>query len=212
MEKEVLTKIYLLRKLKPSASFVENTKESILQRDAVLATQKKQSVLSEFTGSFVSVFANSVFQSRMAVVGAFMFLFFFGILAYPLLPLNYEYSFVYIPALENGVEREEEIKMVAETDEMMVEVATSKKPIEKNLAELEDVYRNIQRQVLGSMIPAEEKVAVNLTDEDIIDYHLTRIESNDLRKNDERIKKIKEAKDGEDYGDAFNMIVDILSE
>jgi hypothetical protein len=209
MEKEVLTKIYLLRKVKPSASFVENMKESILQRDAVLAN-KEQSVISEFTGSLLSVFANSVFQSRMAVVGAFMFLFFFGILAYPLLPLNYEYNFVYIPTLENKTE--EEIKMVAETDEMMVEVATAKEPIKKNLAEIEDVYRNIQRQVLGSMIPEEEKVAVNLTDKDIIDYHLTKIEDNELKKEDERVEMIKSASEKENYGEAFDMLVDILSE
>jgi hypothetical protein len=209
MEKEVLTKIYLLRKVKPSASFVENMKESILQRDAVLAN-KEQSVISEFTGSLLSVFANSVFQSRMAVVGAFMFLFFFGILAYPLLPLNYEYNFVYIPTLENKTE--EEIKMVAETDEMMVEVATAKEPIKKNLAEIEDVYRNIQRQVLGSMIPEEEKVAVNLTDKDIIDYHLIKIEDNELKKEDERVEMIKSASEKENYGEAFDMLVDILSE
>ncbi len=206
MEKEVLTKIYLLRKVKPGASFVENTKESILQRDAVFANEKKQSVLSEFPGSLVSVFANSVFQSRMAVTGAFVFLVFFGILAYPLLPLNYEYNFVYIPALENGVEKEEEIKMVAETDDMTVEVATSRKPLKKEFAALEDVYVNIQRQVLGSMIPEEEKVAVNLTDKDIVDYYLTKIEDPEIRKD------LQEASEGEDYGKAFDMIVDFLAE
>jgi hypothetical protein len=206
MEKEVLTKIYLLRKVKPSASFVENMKESILQRDVVLVNTKKQSVLSEFTGSFISVFANSVFQSRMAVIGAFMFLFFFGILAYPLLPLNHEYNFVYIPALEN--EAEEEIKMVAETEEMTVETAISKRPIEKDLATLEEasgLIENLARKVLGSMIPEEEKVAVNPTDKDIVDYYLTKIEDPEDKKN------LEEASEREDYGKAFNIIVDNLA-
>jgi hypothetical protein len=205
MEKEVLTKIYLLRKVKPSASFVERAKENILQRDVVLV--KEESVISEFTGSLLNVFANSVFQSRMAVVGAFMFLLFFGVLAYPLLPLNYEYNFVYIPALENGAE--EEIKMVAETDEMTVDVATSKKSIRKDLAVLEEasyLVENLARKVLGSMIPEEDKVAVNLTDKDIINYYLTKIEDPETRKN------LEEASEREDYGKAFNVIVDFLAE
>lgn len=207
MEKEVLTKIYLLRKVKPSVSFVENTKESILQRDAVLVGQKKQSVLSEFSGSVISVFANSVFQSRLAVVGAFMFLFFFGILAYPLLPLNYEYNFVYIPALEERTS--EEVKMVAETEEMTIETATLRNPIRKDLATLEEasyLVDNLARKVLGSMIPEEEKVAVNLTDKDIVNYYLVKIEDSELRKN------IEEASEREDYSKAFNMIVDFLAE
>ena len=208
MEKEVLTKIYLLRKVKPSVSFVENTKESILQRDAVLAN-KEQSVISEFTGSLVNVFVNSVFQSRMAVVGAFMFLLFFGVLAYPLLPLNYEYNFAYIPTLENRTVKEEGIKMVAETDEMNVEVATSKKLIRKDFIALEEasnLVENYARRVLGSMIPEEDKVAVNLTDKDIINYYLTKIEDPETRKN------LEEASEREDYGKAFNVIVDFLSE
>ncbi len=206
MEKEVLTKIYLLRKVKPNASFVERAKENILQRDVVLV--KEESVISELTGSLLNVFANSVFQSRMAVVGAFMFLLFFGVLAYPLLPLNYEYNFVYIPTLEERI-NEEGVKMVAETDEMMVDVATSKKPIRKDLAVLEEASNlvdNLARKVLGSMIPEEEKVAVNLTDKDIVDYYLTKIEDPGLR------KELKEVSEREDYSRAFNMIVDFLAE
>jgi hypothetical protein len=66
--------------------------------------------------------------------------------------------------------------------------------------------------VLGSMIPEEEKDVVNLTDKDIVNYHVAKIEENETKKNDERISKIKEASEGENYGEAFNMIVDILSE
>ncbi len=212
MEKEVLTKIYLLRKVKPEASFVESTRESIFGKDAVLVNNTKEKVvISEFVGSFFNVFTNSVFQSRMAVVGAFMFLFVFGILAYPLLPIKEDYNFAYIPPLEREVE-EPGIQVLTDEEEMTVEVASTKNPIKKEFAAIEDVFVNIQRQVLGSMIPEEEKEVVNLTDQDIVNYHVAKFEENEEKKDDERILKIKEASENENYSEAFNMIVDILAE
>jgi hypothetical protein len=213
MEKEILTKIYLLRKVKPTASFVERTRENIFGKDVALVSEKKENiVISEFVNSFFNVFANSVFQSRMAVVSAFTFLLVFGILAYPLLPIEEDYDFAYIPDLGRTGAEGPAMQMLTDGDDMTIEVATTRKPIEKEFAAIEDVFVSLQRQVLGSMIPEEEKDVVNLTDKDIVNYHVAKIEESETNKDDERISKIKEASDGENYGEAFNMIVDILAE
>ncbi len=98
--------------------------------------------------------------------------------------------------------------MVAETDEMMIETAAAGRPIEKDLATLEEasgLIENLARKVLGSMIPEEEKVAVNLTDKDIVNYYITKIEDPETR------KSLEELSEKEDYSKAFNVIVDNLA-
>ncbi len=213
MEKEILQKIYLLRKVKPNASWEERTKQNILERDTVSGMR-----------SFADVLTTPIFQNRLAVMGAFAFLLIFGFLAFPLFPLDYGYEVVYLPPVER-VEEEEELKMVAEENEMVVDVAKEKEPIKKTFSSLEENLVNTMRQVLGSMVEnGDEEYRRHLTDEEIINYHIAKLEgeskdddigmmtmSIEETEEDERLEMVKNARDNEDYGEAFDLLVDILA-
>ncbi len=213
MDKKTLEKIYLLRKIRPEKTWVFAMKESIPAEitPAVQAESRKVSVWEYF--------ALPVVQNRLTLAGAFAFLFFFGYLVFPLLPSNYDYV-AYIPAFV--VEEKENLNMIPEDGEESIEMAKRKQPIEKEFAVLKEGLYAVQRQVLGTMIEEEEKIEIETwTDKDIVDYYIAKIEGErddtvqvmmmGVQEEDERLEMLKEAHEKEDYGEAFNLIVDILS-
>ncbi len=214
MEKEILQKIYLLRKVKPNASWEERTKQNILERDTVSGERR-----------FADVLTTLVFQNRLAVMGAFVFLLVFSFLAFPLFPIDYGYEVVYLPPVERVEEKEEELKMVAEENEMVVDVAEGEETIERRYSALEESLVSAMRVVLGNMVEnGDEESRQRLTDKEIIDYHIAKIEgeseddvgmmvmSIEETEEDERLEMVKTARDNEDYGEAFDLLVDILAE
>ncbi len=211
MEKETLQKIHLLRKIKPEEGFVLSTKENIMKTPF---ERNEESILSRFNA--ISFNSNS-----LSFAGAFLFLLVFGFLALPLSPLNYQDTYVYLPAVVEE-EKEEEIRMVAEEDEMTIARAEKKEPVKREFAALEDAFRSIQRQVLSTMIETEDAdTKANMSDREIIEYHIAKIEGESSSEigtmtmnvgNDERLDLAKKALEDENYGEAYDIIVDILSE
>ncbi len=211
MDKETLEKIYLLRKIRPEKTWVSVMKKNILDEPVQKEETRGVSVWEYFT--------QPVLQSRMAVAGAFAFLFFFGYLVFPLLPSNYDYV-AYIPA-PVVVEEEEDINMVPDDSEDSIEIAGEEQTIESELKVLKEYLYVISRQVLGTMIRDEGEVEVDTwTDKDIVEYYIAKIEGESstgvmtmgVQEEDERLEMLKEANEEGDYGEAFNLIVDILSE
>lgn len=210
MEKETLQKIYLLRKIKPDQGFVSRAKEDILSRPM---ERNEVSILS---------YLNSVsLNSSFSFAGAFLFLLVFGFLALPLSPTNYQDNFVYLPSDVNE-EKEEEVRMVAEEEEMTIATGKTEKPVKREFAALEDSFRAIQRQVLSTMIDNDTREqSASLTDKEIVEYHIAKIEESNSSEvgvmtmsvgQDDRLDLAKEALEKEDYGQAFDIIVDIYSE
>ncbi len=224
MEKEILEKIYLLRKVKPESSFVEETKQSILQGGAFFRDAKKESVISEEKQhSFFDALVNPVFQSRLAVVGAFAFLLVFGALSSNHFPFEYDYGYVYNPVIR------EDLRMVAQDDEDAVEVATTNQSLQNEFNKLKNAYELIQRQVLGTMIEEEKGVdSSSLTDKEIVEYFIAKFEEEDTEdtvqimgmlsveeeKDEEEsvleslLEDLKEAYEEEDYIKGFDIIVE----
>ena len=224
MEKEILEKIYLLRKVKPESSFVEETKQSILKGSASFTDTKKESVISEEKQhSFFDVLVAPVFQSRLAVVGAFAFLLVFGALSSNHFPFEYEYGYVYTPVIQ------EDVKMVAEDDEDAVEIASRDASLQNEFNKLKNAYELIQRQVLGTMIEEESGVdSSSLTDREIIEHFIAKFEEEspedtvqimgmlsveEEKKDDDSVldnllEDLKEAYKEEDYIRGFDIIVE----
>ena len=212
MDKKTLEKIYLLRKIRPEKTWISDMKEEIFG-EAEFTAQPESRRLSVW-----DYFAVPVVQSRFAVAGAFMFLLFYGYLVLPLLPSNYDYV-AYIPT--SIVERGEGLRLVPEGEEGNVEMAQRKQPIEKKLAVLKEGLYGVQRQVLGTMIEDEEQIEVeSWTDKDIVEYYIDKIEGEEksevgmmigAQEEDSKLTLLKDAYEEEDYGEAFNLIVDILS-
>ncbi len=147
MEKEILQKIYNLRKVKPDSDWVEKTKESILKEDAVFDG-------SRF--SFSDYFAIPAFRNGLTVAGACAFLLAFVILAFPLLPSNYESNFAYIPAPVGVVEERDKVREVSEEDEVAAKRARLEDPVRSEYDLLMSVYRELQSEVLGTRFNTED--------------------------------------------------------
>jgi hypothetical protein len=218
MEKEILEKIYLLRKIKPEDGFVESTKRSILELEEENVREKGVSF-----SAVLDFLLTPRQNSAVALAGAFAFLMVFGFLALPFFPYDYEHGYVRAPLV---IESEEE-RRVAKENEMTVDVAERERLVNQDFAVLENSFREIQRQVLGTMIEKEEGVDVaNFTDKEIIEYHIRKIEEgadeintgigvmtveSTESRDEEMLEEAKEALKEEDYGRAFDVIVDILS-
>ena len=212
MDKEILEKIYLLRKIGP-----EKDRVSAMKRNILHSSEKREEKIKVSVWDYL---ASPLTQNGLTVAGAFAFLFFFGYLTFPLLPSNYDYV-TYIPPSIKMAEREN-LNMVPEDEKESVEIAERKKPIEKDFATLKETLHGLQRQVLGTRIEDEGLVEVDTwSDKDIVEYYIAKIEGEEesggvttmgVQEEDEKLEMLKKANEEEDYGEAFNIIVDILSE
>lgn len=217
MEKELLSKIYKLRKVKPSDDFVRGAKENILAQEE---TAEKESVLLSPT-----------FQHGFVMAGAFVFLVFFGYLAFPLTP-EYDPHFVSYPQeiVEQRKEREEELdrtenKIAEHEDGERVEVAEREETINQEFATLEEGLREIQRQVFGTKISEETgEERETYSDKEIAEYLIAEMEEDgeedemtmsihttapDSDEEDsDKVERARNAMEEEDYGKVFDIYLE----
>jgi hypothetical protein len=211
MEKEVLSKIYMLRKIKPEKAWLNSTKDSILERGD-FAVEKNISI-RETAQILVNYLSSSVVQNGLVTAGAFAFLLIFGSLAFPLLPSNYDYQeYAYIPAPVRNTDAE--LKIVAEDIEGVVEVAEDYAPIKKEFVALENDFKDLRKQVLGVILDTteEKEIAEGLiaqleAEEAIVKVAtVTKEGSEVVAKN--KLERMKEWYEEEDY----EKVIDIYFE
>jgi|GEM_PF-3048390 len=222
MEREVLRKIYTLRKIGPDKDWKDSAKKSILSEGALAPEAKKATIWDHF-GAPVS-------NSGLALAGAFAFLFIFASLAFPLFPdYDYERKEVVVDLPMEVAKEDEgagELKEVAQSgDEENREKVQEKNPIEKDLASVEDSYREIQREVLGTLVMSGiDGVEGDLTDKEIAEYLVEEMEgeskedageeivtmmTEESEEDDdkEHIQEAKEALENEDYEKVFDIYI-----
>ncbi len=213
MEKELLEKIYRLRKVTPADDFVRSTKQSIFSQEK--ETERE------------SVLFSPAFQHGLVMAGAFAFILFFGSLALPLVP-EYRAHVVSYPAelAERIREKEEEkdSKVAEHEDGERVEVAEKEQPVEKEFAALEEGLREIQRQVFGTKISSETgEERVSYSDREIAEYLVAELEGEDTEvgvmtmgaaeeeseeEDKDKAKRAKEALKEENYGEVFDIYLE----
>ena len=212
MEKELLEKIYKLRKVSPADDFVSDTKQSILSQEETVEKE--------------SVFFSPAFQHGLVMAGAFAFLVVFVQMALPLVP-QYEHYVAHHPRefVEEEGEKEEEANRVAEHEggERM-EVAEKEEPVQKEFAALEEGLREIQRQVFGTKISSETgEERVSYSDKEIAEYLVAELEGEDTEvgvmtmgaaeeeseeEDKEKAKRAKKALEEENYGEVFDIYLE----
>ncbi len=223
MEKETLQKIYNLKKIKPEESFVESTRRKIFGETE--KSRKEAWVLPNLEG--LGTLLNASFRNNaLTVVGAFVFVFFFMSYALPLSPLTHE-RVSYLPVVANLEEKGEEIREVPEDKDYNTETARVRKPIETEFSSLENSFREIQRQVLGTMFNSDDpkeiaELAIQEAERkmeepmQIMIMNDATVQEDAEEKDDDRLERAKQlvenAQTEEDYYEAFDLLVDILVE
>ncbi len=211
MEKELLEKIYKLRKVSPADDFVSDTKQSILSQEETVEKE--------------SVFFSPAFQHGLVMAGAFAFLVVFVQMALPLVP-QYEHYVAHHPRefVEEEGEKEEEANRVAEHEggERM-EVAEKEEPVQKEFAALEEGLREIQRQVFGTKISSETgEERVSYSDKEIAEYLVAEMEGEDTQvstmtmgvqeetedEDEDKVERAKKALEREEYGKVFDIYLE----
>ncbi len=215
MDKKLLQKIYTLKKVQPDGSFKESAKHNILQRD-VISDRK----------TFWTYLEAPINQTGLVTAGVFAFMIVFVSLVFPLSPNNSEdnreyreiaRSFPIIETMEIG----EELRMVSESEEESNIVGVAEEtPIKKEFASFEQNYRNIQREVLGTIVMEGEEKRDDLTDREIAEYLISEMEKGNntdkgmilmmTEEDNEKDRKIEEAKESfenEDYENVFDIFI-----
>ncbi len=161
MEKELLQKIYNLKKIKPDTGFVNDVRKDI----ALL--QKKESK----TYSIITFLKTPVVQNNNLVLATgLMFLIVFGVLTVPAMPSN-DTTNIATPDLyprgtiaQNG----EDINDIADGGNIEVAVEET---IDTRFTTAETSVRNMTKQVLGTIISERDNtVNGDVTDKEIADY------------------------------------------
>ncbi len=217
MEKKILEKIYVLRKIKPENEWTSKLKEEILE------SQKKEESLSVFASLGSSVakkyevlvklirgvsdgnFSFLKTRNVSAFAGVFTFAIFFFVFMLPHFPLDYNRDIIYFPASspalvekEGGVEDEEDKRMVAKEEEMEIKKKSIEEPIEKEVAKLRENVRGLKVEVLGMMIEKERDIKKEeLTDREITRYLIEIAKEDVATKNEDamRIMSVEESKE-----------------
>ncbi len=212
MEKNTLEKIYRLRKIKPDNEWKERTKNNILEKDGSF----------DFSSSLDNVFAviaSAAKQSRevslnssAGLVVAFMVMVVFTI---PIVNNNYERQYYNHYTYIEQTDDSDDEKMLAEKDEddQFVE-AEEPKPMEQELATIEDSYRELQLTILSSKTGKEEK-------EDIAKELIAEIEKKGAEEmismlgaeddsEEEALQQMKEAFEEDDYNKVFDIYLEEL--
>ncbi len=221
MEKEILAKIYMLRKVKADAIWKEEAKREILLSSPAKRVEEKSSLL------FSPVFENNGF----VMAGDFAFLLFFTYSVLPLLP-DYSNQYVYDPYIE--IATEDDISVVPEEEEDVDKnnksIATLEKPITEEYSALQDSVREVQRAVFGMMIKGDSESEYqrkeNLTDEDIANYLVAKMkeeaggeeeeimimtveeDSTDKDKEENKVERAEKALEDKDYGKIFDIYLE----
>ncbi len=216
MEKQILEKIYKLKKIKPDKEWKENVLQNILDQDSFSVSEEKR------TESVFSVFQRKVNVFSMA--NAFALVLLFAIFA---LPLFYEtvpeYEVRELPYLAETETEKEETK-VAENDDPSREVAKEEQPVKQQFSSLEESYREIQVMVLATQFGVEEN------EEEIAQYAIEEMEKemqeeaveelifimqeNSTEKETEKeyLKKAKKAMEEEDYYQVLDIYLNYYTE
>ncbi len=223
MEKEILTKIYTLRKIKADAEWKEEAKKEIFLSSPVKRTKERESFL------FSPLFENN----GLVMAGALAFLLIFTYSALPLLP-EYDNQYVYSPI---EVVMEEDISVVPEEDNDIDKnsksVAVAERPIEEEYSALQNTVRDVQRAVFGMMIKgdseSEYQKKENLTDEDIAKYLIAKMKEDESIKEEgeemmmlmtteedvayedgieDKIERAEKALEDKDYGKIFDIYLE----
>ncbi len=215
MQKELLQKIYNLRKIKPDTGFVSDTKRIITESNSHNEAKTNSilknplfsaNALSEVVG-FLKTPVN--YNSKVALSSAFIFLLAFTFFISSSFPLTSDYNNDF---LENEFQRiavttedEDEVRVVAEDEENNKEVARTEKPVEQQFIALESNLRRVQKEVLGMIIKEEEDQ--ELTDREIADYIAASIEKQRAGEDTVSIMQIepKEVKDNPELDQAMEI-------
>ncbi len=211
MEKEILTKIYKLRNVKPSADFKETTKQNILSQDVYSDTNNV--VLSAVT----NILAFRVFEKpQFQAIGALAMILVFGFFAFPIINSNnqdYQYTIIDIP---QQLSKTEETKIVSEGESKPSVAVTEEKkqPIQQEFASIEEHYREIQLMVLAARFGVdqnEEDIAMHAinemeqTQEAAQEMISILVENNDSDEKEELVKQAKEALENGDNYKVFDI-------
>lgn len=236
MEKELLQKIYILRKIKPDSGFVLGTKENIVE-SGLQNEAKQRSVLQNplisfdavrKTFSYLTVSVN--YNSKVLLSGAFIFLLAFTFLTLSSFPMGYDYNnyndFNEITPQKVATDEddEDELKLVAEDEDNNIDVAQNEKPVSRQFTALETNLRKVQKEVLGMII--KEDPDQELTDKEMADYIVASIEKSKENNTEDTIgvmqiqtvekeedPKLEEAMElykAEDYEGFIHAILDVL--
>ncbi len=149
--------------------------------------------------SFKDVFSGIlVFRGSLFTAGVLALLFFIHLFTPSAFPSNYkEYL---------SIENEKKDEGVGVNKEKVEE-------IRKDLATLENDLRSSQNEVLRMLVGREGE---GLSDEEIINHHLTKIESSltieEEGKKEEKVKEARKALEESNKGEALDSIIEILSE
>ncbi len=235
MEKELLQKIYILRKIKPDSGFVLGTKENIIE-SGLQNEAKQRSVLQNPLVSFdairktfdyLTVPVN--YNSKVALSGVFIFLLSFTFLTLSSFPVSYDYNNYnnldrITPQKVATEEDDEEVKLVAEDEDNNIDVAQTEKPVSRQFTALETNLRKVQKEVLGMII--KEDPDQELTDKEMADYIVASIEKSKEddtenavgvmqmqtveEKEDPKLEEAMELYKAEDYEEFIHTILDVL--
>lgn len=239
MEKELLKKIYTLRKIKPDSGFVLSTKENIMERASEKDVKESNILQNPLAGiniirelsNYLKVPVNN--RAAFSTVFAFVIVFTFVVSSsFPVthdynnnLPQNVYQKIAVETAEETEDETEEEVKVVAKDNDNNRDAIEAEKPVERQFTALESNLRRVQKEVLGMII--KEDPAQELTDKEIADYIAKGIESSKSNTTESGIgimqietketkenTKLDEAMkiyDAEDYEEFIHTVLDILN-
>ncbi len=201
-EKEILRKIYLLRKIDCSKEWKEQTREEILGQ----FQEEKPSVLF------------SPFKPAMPMVGAFAFSVLLMLLILPSLSLFPEIEPLPLERVALEEEGEEQVALFEETgpreaEEVRVSVDSQDVLLSQRTDDLEHTLREVQRTVLGMMVKSEKTIEpeTRLTDKQIAAYLLEEMEGSftlQVLDEDSKAKRARDAFEEEDYTKVFDIYLE----
>lgn len=237
MDKELLQKIYNLRKIKPDSGFVLSTRKSIIestQQNELKNSTVLQNPFFNFNTAkevfnYLTVPVN--YNSKLVLSTSFIFLLAFTFFTLSSFPVSNDYNkynnFQRFTPQEIVLEIEdedtdEELKLVAE-DKNNTDTIVLEKPVERQLTALEGNLRKVQKEVLGTII--KETPDQELTDKEIADRLATgiektkpnqeigvmQLETTDVKGKPELLEEAMKVYEAEDYEEFIHTVIDILN-